>query len=98
MAIPEEPFYLSEARAQEIAERAAAKAVHDTFRLLGSDISELDDINNLRDDFRYMRRHRSLAEFRRTETSKSAVSTLTGGVIGMLLSAVTWLVTTFLRP
>lgn len=98
MPSSEGPLYLSEARVQEIAERAATKAVLDTFRLLGSDITELDDINNLRDDFRYMRRQRSIAEFRKSEASKSALATLTGGVIGMLLSAITWLVSTFLRP
>ncbi len=87
----EEPFRPSEARAQEIAERAAAKAIHDAFRLLGTDITELEDINNLRDDFRFIKRQRALAEFRRNETHKSTIAGVTGGVIGMLIGGLTWL-------
>ena len=76
-----------------IAERAAAKAVRDTFRLLGTDITELEDINNLRDDFRFIKRQRALVEFRRTETSKSVIAALMGAVMGLLISAITWLAT-----
>jgi hypothetical protein len=83
----------SDSRAQEIAERAAARVLHDTFRLLGVDISEMDDVNNLRDDFRFIRRQRGNAEIRRTEAFKSATAALVGGILGMLLSALTWLIT-----
>jgi hypothetical protein len=51
----DEPYVLSDARAQEIAERAAEKTLRDTFRLLGFDITEMTDVNNLRDDFRFIR-------------------------------------------
>ena len=87
--------HLSEARAQEIADRAAEKAIQDVFRLLGSDIRLLDDVNNLRDDFRYVKQRRAQAEFRRNETSKSILAGLIGGFVGMFLSAVTCLVTIF---
>ncbi len=61
----DERYVLSDARAQEIAERAAAKTLHDAFRLLGFDLTEMTDINNLRDDFRFIRQQRSNAEIRR---------------------------------
>lgn len=88
--MPDERFTPSDLRAQEIAERAAAQVLHDTFRLLGVDISEMDDVNNLRDDFRFIRRQRSNAETRRADALKSAVTAIIGGLVGMLLSAVTW--------
>ena len=83
---------LPDVRAQEIAERAVARVLHDTFRLLGIDISEMDDVNNLRDDFRFIRRQRGNAEIRRTEAFKSATAALVGGILGMLLSVLTWLI------
>ena len=96
--MPDERFPPSDARAQEIADRAAARVLHDTFRLLGIDLSEMNDVNNLRDDFRFVRRQRSDAETRRTEAFKSATTAFFGGLIGMLLSALTWLVTTMRHP
>ena len=94
----DERFTLSEPRAQEIAERAAAKALRDGFRLLGFDLHEITDVNALRDDFRFIRQQRSHAELRRSEAFKSAVSGLVGGIIGMTLSALTWLLTILRHP
>jgi hypothetical protein len=79
--------------AQQLAERAALRSITDTFRLLGIDITEMDDLNDLRDDFRYVRRQRLLTETRRTEATKSAVTALVGGIVGMLISVMTWLIT-----
>ena len=89
----EERYVLSDARAQEIAERAAAKTLHDTFRLLGFDINEIADVNNLRDDFRFIRRERNSAETRRSEIFKSTITAVIGAIAGMLLSVATWLLT-----
>ncbi|WP_158746093.1 hypothetical protein [Acidisphaera sp. L21] len=85
-------------RAQELAERAAFRSITDTFRLLGIDITEMGDVNDLRDDFRFIRRQRENNEIRRTEASKSAVTAVIGGVVGMLISAVTWLLTIARHP
>ena len=84
--------------AQENAERAAIRAITDTFRMLGIDISEMDDVNDLRDDFRFIRRQRETTETRRTEASKSVVTAVVGAVVGMLVSAITWLVTMARHP
>jgi hypothetical protein len=86
-------YIMSDARAQEIAERAAAKTLHDTFRLLGFDITELTDVNGLREDFRFIRQQRSHAETRRSELFKSTTTAVIGALVGMALSAITWLVT-----
>jgi hypothetical protein len=94
----DERYVLSDARAQEIAERAAAKTLHDTFRLLGFDLTEMTDINNLRDDFRFIRRQRSNAETRRSEVFKSITTAIVGALVGMLLSAITWLMTALRHP
>jgi len=87
------PLLFRDARAQDIAERAAGHALHDAFRVLGLDITDMEDVNNLRDDFRFMRRQRTAAETRRVETSKSITTALVGGIVGMLISALTWMVT-----
>jgi hypothetical protein len=94
----DEPVAAADARAQDIAERAARRAVVDTFRLLGIDITAMDDVNELRDDFRYIRRQRESTETRRSEASKSAVTAIVGGIIGMIISAITWLVTVARHP
>jgi adenylate kinase len=47
---------------ERVAEKAAAKAVESTFRLLGIDMSDQDAVNNLRDDLRWTRRERSASE------------------------------------
>ena len=91
-------FVLSDARAQEIAERAATKTLHDTFRLLGFDITEMTDVNNLRDDFHFIRQQRSNAETRRSEVFKSTLTAIVGAFIGMLLSALTWLLSVLRHP
>jgi hypothetical protein len=85
-------------KAQELAERAAIRSITDTFRLLGVDITEMEDVNDLRDDFRFIRRHRQSTETRRTEASKSIVTAVVGGVVGMLVSVITWLVTIARHP
>jgi hypothetical protein len=94
----DERSVLSDARAQEIAERAAAKTLHDTFRLLGFDITEIDDVNNLRDDFRFVRRQRCNAETRRSEVFKSTLTAVVGALVGMLLSGLTWVATALRHP
>jgi hypothetical protein len=86
----EQRYELSDTRVQEIAERAAAKALQETFRLLGFDMT---DVNNLRDDFRFVRRERSQSESRRSEVFKSATTAVIGAVVGVLLSACTLLIT-----
>ena len=91
--MPDDPIKTNDSRAQEIVDRAVARAIQDTFRLLGVDITEMHDLNELRDDFRYIRRQRDDAETRRTEVSKSVITAMIGGFIGMLLSAGTWLIT-----
>lgn len=96
--MPDERYLLSDARAQEIAERAASKAVHETFRLLGFDMTEMTDVNNLRDDFRFIRQQRSTAETRRSELFKSATTAIIGALTGLLLGAITWLVTAIKHP
>ena len=79
-------------RPQDTADIAAAKVVDDTFRLLGIDLNDIVDLNNLRDDFRYVRRQRMLVEARRAETSKSVIAAAAGAVVGMLVSGATWLI------
>ncbi len=94
----DEHYVLSDSRAQEIAERAAAKTLHDTFRLLGFDLTEMADINNLRDDFRFIRQQRSNAETRRAEVFRSTATAIAGALVGMLLSGLTWLITALRHP
>ena len=96
--MPDDVKHPLDPRAQEIAERASIRAITDTFRLLGIDITEMDDVNDLRDDFRFIRRQRQNTETRRTEASKSIVTAVVGGVVGMLVSAITWLVTVARHP
>ena len=91
--MPDAPKLPQDSLSQQIAERAALRSISDTFRLLGIDITEMDDLNDLRDDFRFVRRQRQSAETRRTEAGKSAVTAIVGGVVGMLVSTITWLVT-----
>ena len=89
----EDPKQASDPLAQQMVERAALRSITDTFRLLGIDITEMDDLNDLRDDFRFVRRQRQTTETRRTEANKSAVTAIVGGVVGMLVSTITWLLT-----
>ncbi len=89
----EDPKPPPEQAAHQIAERAALRSITDTFRLLGIDITEMDDLNDLRDDFRFVRRQRETNETRRTETLKSTVTAVVGAVVGMLVSTLTWLLT-----
>lgn len=91
--MPDDPKQPSDPAAQQLAERAALRSITDTFRLLGIDITEMEDLNDLRDDFRFVRRQRQSNETRRTEASKSAITAVVGGVVGMLVSTITWLVT-----
>ena len=91
--MPDEPRTPPDQAAQQLAERAALRSITDTFRLLGIDITEMDDLNDLRDDFRFVRRQRQTNETRRTEATKSTVTAVIGGVVGMLISTLTWLLT-----
>ena len=91
--MPDDPKQTADPLAQQIAERAALRSITDTFRLLGIDITEMDDLNDLRDDFRFVRRQRQTNETRRTEVTKSTVTAVVGAVVGMLVSTITWLVT-----
>ncbi len=77
---------------EQLIEQAAARSITDTFRLLGIDLTEMDDLNELRDDFRFIRRQRRDIELRRAEATKSVIAAVIGGVVGMIVSAVTWLV------
>ncbi len=96
--MPETPAPVSDAHIQEIAERAAARALSDSFRLIGIDISAMEDVNQFRDDVRFIRHQRSVVETRRTEVMKSAVAAMIGGFLGMLLSAITWMITILRHP
>ena len=89
----EDPKPPPDQAAQQMAERAALRSITDTFRLLGIDITEMDDLNDLRDDFRFVRRQRRTNETRRTEAMKSTVTAVVGAVVGMLVSTLTWLLT-----
>ena len=53
---------LSREEANEIAERAADRAVHNLFRALGVNVNEQEDLNALRADLIYSRRLRRLTE------------------------------------
>lgn len=77
---------------EHLIEQAATRSITDTFRLLGIDLTEMDDLNELRDDFRFIRRQRRDIELRRAEATKSVIAAVIGGVVGMIVSAVTWLV------
>lgn len=81
-----------DSQSHQVAERAALQSITDTFRLLGIDIMAMEDLNDLRDDFRFIRRMRQSDEVRRTEITKSAVAALVGGLIGMIVSAASWMV------
>ena len=87
-----------ETLAKQAADHAAIRSITDTFRLLGVDITEMDDLNDMRDDFRFLRRQREALEVRRTEASKSLVTAVVGGVVGMIISALTWLATIARHP
>lgn len=91
--MPEDPNLASDHSPQQLAERAALRSITDTFRLLGIDITEMDDLNDLRDDFRFVRRQRETNETRRTETTKSTVTAIVGAVVGVLVSTLTWILT-----
>ncbi len=91
--MPDDSNPLLESLARQAANHAALDSINDTFRLLGVDIMEMDDLNDLRDDFRFLRRQRELLEVRRAETSKSLVTAVVGGIVGMVISAFTWLAT-----
>ena len=96
--MPDDAIQSPDPRAQESAERAAIRSITDTFRLLGIDITEMSDVNDLRDDFRFIRRQRESNESRRAEASKSLITAVVGGVVGMLISVITWLVTIARHP
>ena len=53
----------------------------------------MDDLNDLRDDFRFGRRQRETNETRRNEAAKSAITAVVGGIVGMVISTLTWILT-----
>ena len=83
----------AETGSQLLAERAALRTITDIFRILGIDITEMETLNDLRDDLRFIRRMRDGNEFRRSEITKSALAAVVGGVVGMVISAITSLAT-----
>ena len=78
---------------QVLAERAALRTLTDIFRILGIDITEMDSLNELRDDLRFIRRMRDGNDFRRSEIIKSALAAIVGGAVGLVISAITSLAT-----
>lgn len=91
--MPDDPQPASDRFDRHMAERAALRSITDTFRLLGIDITEMDNLNELRDDFRFIRRQRQANETRRNEAAKSTITAVIGGVIGIVVSTLSWLLT-----
>lgn len=69
---------------REAAEQASHKTMRDLFKLLGVDIDEQDDINDLRADLIYAREMRKMSK---TIWSKAVLVIVTGGAV--------WFMTTF---
>ncbi len=72
---------------ERIANRAAKSAVHETFRMLGFDLTDQDTVNTLRDDFGWLHRRRIEAE-----APGVARTSLLVAVSASVTAAVTWLV------
>ena len=69
---------------ERIADAAAAKAVDGAFRMLGIDTKDIESVNDLRDDFRFMRTLRKDAQERHGEINKTVITVLTGAVTGII--------------
>ena len=86
------------ARMFQMADEAADRAVRKVFRALGIDITDLDDLNELRDDFRFTRKQRQAGDVRKAETSKTAITAIGGIIVGAIGSLLTWLASGGHRP
>ena len=85
-------------RLKQMADESADRAVVKMFRALGYDITAIDDVNDLRDDLRYLRRLRQAGDLRKTETSKTAITAIGGIIVGAIGSLLTWLASGGHRP
>lgn len=77
----------SQAEIQEIADRAADKAVHQLFRALGVNIQDQNDLNDLRADLIYSRRLRRLTEGTASKAWMVIAALVTVGVASLFWSA-----------
>ena len=71
---------LSREEANEIADRAAGKAVGNLFRALGVDVSDQRDLNDLRADLIYSRRLRRLTESTSSRAWMAVVALVAAGM------------------
>ena len=81
-----------------MADVSAERAVNKMFRALGYDITAMDDVNELRDDLRYLRKQRQAGDMRKAETSKTAITAVGGIIVGAIGSLLTWLASGGHRP
>ena len=79
------------ARMFQMADEAADRAVRKVFRALGIDITDLDDLNELRDDFRFTRKQRQAGDVRKSETSKTVIAAIGGIIVGAAGALLSWL-------
>ena len=86
------------ARMFQTADESADRAVRKAFRALGYDITEMDDVNDLRDDLPYLRKQRQAGDLRKAETSKTAITAIGGIIVGAMGSLLTWLASGGHRP
>ena len=86
------------ARLKQMADEAAERAVIKMFRALGYDVTAMDDVNDLRDDLRFLRRQRQAGDMRKAETSKTAITAIGGIIVGAIGSLLTWLASGGHRP
>ncbi len=70
---------------REVAEAAAAKAVHDTFRLFGVDTNDQASVNEFRSDLVFVRRQRKLSE-----TVRGKVILVIVGAIAVFGMSLVW--------
>jgi hypothetical protein len=80
----DKPIPLRENEIREIATVAADEAVIKVFRALGLDIQELEHINALRDDFKYVRDQREGSEEAKKLLKKTGIGVAIGAIPGML--------------
>lgn len=72
---------LSRDEAQEIADRAAERAVYQLFRALGVDVTDQRDLNDLRSDLIYSRRLRRLTESTTARVWMVVVALVAAGIV-----------------
>ena len=73
---------------QEIADRAADKAVTQLFRALGVDVQDQKDLNDLRSDLIYSRRLRRLTESTGSKAWVVMVALISVGALTFLWDAI----------